>query len=465
MQFAVGATRPSATSAASATSTTLVEVIAAKRDGKRHAPGEIERLLDALGRGELADYQMAAWLMAVYFRGLDEGETEALTLAMLRSGVTLDLSRVPGAKVDKHSTGGVGDKVSIALAPLVAACGVPVPMVSGRGLGHTGGTLDKLEAIPGFRTQLSVDEFARAVAEVGCAMIGQTAEIAPADKRIYALRDVTATVESVPLIVASILSKKLAEGIDALVLDVKVGAGAFMKTHSAARTLAEALVRVGTRAGKRVSALLTDMDAPLGAAVGNAIETREALDVLAGGGPPDLVECTMRLGIEMLLLGGRAQVEGEARALLERAVASGSAARVAEQMIERQGGDPRVVADRSRLALAPETVAVLAPRDGFVARVDALGIGLAAVAMGAGRTRADQSIDPSVGIFLEAKPGANVVRGQAVAQLYVRARSEASAIAERVAAAFAYADESPTSPPLVLERIADPNSTPASSSI
>lgn len=269
-------------------SRTLVELIAAKRDGLRLSDAEIARLVASLTSGELADYQMTAWLMAVFFRGLDEGETTALTDAMLRSGRVLDLSSIPGVKVDKHSTGGVGDKVSIVLAPLVAACGVPVPMVSGRGLGHTGGTLDKLEAIPGFRTDLDPAEFTRIVRDVGCCMIGQTSEIAPADKRIYALRDVTATVECIPLIVASILSKKLAEGIDALVLDVKVGRGAFMKTEADAYRLADALVRVGERAGKRVVALLTDMDAPLGRAVGNALETREALDVLGGGGPPDL---------------------------------------------------------------------------------------------------------------------------------------------------------------------------------
>ena len=272
---------------------TFVEIIAAKRDGEALPSAEIASLVEGLGRGDLADYQMAAWLMAVYFRGLDDAETVALTQAMLGSGRVLELAGVPGVKVDKHSTGGVGDKVSIALAPLVAACGVPVPMVSGRGLGHTGGTLDKLEAIPGFRTQLSAADFARIVGEVGCCMIGQTAEIAPADRRIYALRDVTATVECIPLIVASILSKKLAEGIDALVLDVKVGRGAFMKDLPRATALAEALVRVGTQAAKSVVGLLTDMESPLGAAVGNAVETREALDVLAGGGPADLVECTL----------------------------------------------------------------------------------------------------------------------------------------------------------------------------
>jgi len=440
---------------------TLVELIAAKRDGLRLANDEIARLVGGLSSGDLADYQMTAWLMAVFFRGLDDEETAALTDAMLHSGRTIDLSGVPGVKVDKHSTGGVGDKVSIALAPLVAACGVPVPMVSGRGLGHTGGTLDKLEAIPGFRTQIDADDFARIVRDVGCCMIGQTAEIAPADKRIYALRDVTATVECIPLIVASILSKKLAEGIDALVLDVKVGRGAFMRNEEDARALADALVRVGARAHKSIVALLTDMDAPLGRAVGNAVETREALDVLAGSGPPDVLECTLRLGAEMLVLGGRATAEEDARAQLLYAIASGAAARTAERMIEAQGGDPRVVADRQRLEVAADEVIVGAPAEGFVTRVDALGIGLAAVAMGAGRTRADQAVDHGVGILVDAKPGARVVRGTPLARLRVRRRSDAGEIVYRVRAAFAIGASPPEERPLVLGRICDANSTPA----
>ena len=432
---------------------TLVELIAAKRDGARLSPADVTRLIEALMSGELADYQMAAWLMAVYFRGLDDEETTALTDAMLHSGRVLDLGGVPGVKVDKHSTGGVGDKVSIALAPLVAACGVPVPMVSGRGLGHTGGTLDKLEAIPGFRTDLSAQDLARIVRDVGCCMIGQTAEIAPADKRIYALRDVTATVECIPLIVASILSKKLAEGIDALVLDVKVGLGAFMKDEASARQLAAALVRVGTRAGKRVVALLTDMDAPLGVAVGNAVETREALDVLAGEGPADTVECTMRLGAEMLVLGGAARDDAEAHAALAGAIASGRAARAAERMIEAQGGDPRVVADRSRLQVAAGELVVESPRDGFVTRADAYAIGLAAVAMGAGRTRADQAVDHAVGILVEKKPGSRVARGEPLARLRVRDVAGAAPIAERVRGAFVVSDAPPGPRPLVLDRI------------
>jgi pyrimidine-nucleoside phosphorylase len=435
---------------------TLVELIAAKRDGETLTSSEITRLISALGTGELADYQMSAWLMAVFFRGLDDAETVALTDAMLRSGRVLDLSRVPGFKVDKHSTGGVGDKVSIALAPLVAACGVPVPMVSGRGLGHTGGTLDKLEAIPGFSTQLPVEDFARIVGEVGCCMIGQTAEIAPADKRMYALRDVTATVECIPLIVASILSKKLAEGIDGLVLDVKVGRGAFMKTEKDARALAEALVRVGTRAGKKVVALLTDMEAPLGVAVGNAMETREALDVLAGGGPPDLVECTMRLAAEMLVMAGVAKGGEDAAVRLAAAIATGAAAGTAERMIRAQGGDARVVSDRSRLEVAREEVVVEAPHDGTVTRVDALGIGLAAVAMGAGRTRADQAVDHAVGIYVDARPGMRVNKGQPLARLRVRSKGDAAAVVERVASSFVLGEVPPSKRSLVLGRISAP---------
>ena len=289
-----------------------VELIIAKRDGGTHAPAEIRAFIDAFVRGEVADYQMSAWLMATFLRGLDDVETVALTEAMLHSGDVLRLPSVELGKVDKHSTGGVGDKISICLAPLVAACGVAVPMISGRGLGHTGGTLDKLEAIPGYSVNIDAKKFERIVREVGVSMIGQTARLAPADKRIYALRDVTGTVECIPLIVASILSKKLAEGIDGLVLDVKVGRGAFMKDLASARALAKALVRVGTRAGKRVVALLTDMSVPIGTTIGNALETREAIEVLNDLGPPDTRELTLALGVEMLLLGGAAKRPAEA---------------------------------------------------------------------------------------------------------------------------------------------------------
>lgn len=433
---------------------TLVELIAAKRDGRALDAADVRRVIAAYMDGSLADYQMSALLMAVFFRGMDDAETVALTEAMLHSGRVIDLASVPGTKVDKHSTGGVGDKVSICLAPIVAACGVPVPMVSGRGLGHTGGTLDKLEAIPGFRTDLGVGDFARIVGDVGACLIGQTAEIAPADKRIYALRDVTATVECIPLIVASILSKKLAEGIDGLVLDVKVGRGAFMKTEANARALAEALVRVGRRAGKRVTALLTAMDAPLGCTVGNAIETREAIDVLHGRGPRDLIACTLALADEMLVVGGVAKDAGEARAKTTQAIASGAAAERMRKLIALQSGDPRVVDDPSRLEVASVEVVVRAPRAGFVATIDALEVGLASVAMGAGRTRADQKVDAAVGITVDAKPGAEVRAGDALARLHVRANdASAEATAARVRDAFVIADARAAEAPLVIGRI------------
>ncbi|MFT3772808.1 MAG: thymidine phosphorylase [Minicystis sp.] len=432
---------------------TLVELIARKRDNHSLTEAQIQRIVRAYVEGELADYQMSALLMAVFFRGMDDAETVALTRAMLRSGDEIDLSDVPGVKVDKHSTGGVGDKVSICLAPLVAACGVPVPMISGRGLGHTGGTLDKLEAIPGFDVRLDVETFRRIVREVGACMIGQTDRLAPADRRMYALRDVTATVESIPLIVASILSKKLAEGIDALVLDVKVGRGAFMKTDGDARALARAMVRVGTAAGKKMVALLTDMSAPLGRAVGNAIETREALEVLHGKGPADLVECTLALGSEMLRLGAVAHTDAEAREQMAAAIASGRAVEVMERMVAAQGGDAGVVRDPSRLRHAEVTVPIVATEAGFVTAVDPLEIGLACVAMGAGRTRADQKVDPAVGVHLDVARGDQVERGTVLARLFVRHGRDGVPIEPRVRNAFRIGPKAEPIPPLVLDRI------------
>jgi pyrimidine-nucleoside phosphorylase len=429
----------------------IVESIAHKRDGGALEPDEIRRIIADFLAGKVADYQLTALLMAIFFRGMTDAETVSLTEAMLHSGTVLDLSSIPGIKVDKHSTGGVGDKVSICLAPMVAACGVPVPMVSGRGLGHTGGTLDKLEAIPGFRTDLSTADFARIVAEVGTCMIGQTKDIAPADKRIYALRDVTATVECIPLIVASILSKKLAEGIDGLVLDVKVGKGAFMKDEARARELATALVRVGTRAGKKVVALLTRMDAPLGIAVGNANETSEALDVLEGKGPDDLTELTLALGAEMLVLGAKAKDIAEGRAKLEACVKDGRAVTVAEKMIAAHHGDPKVVRDRSRLPAAKTKVSVVAERAGFISDVDALAIGRAGVAMGAGRQRAEDAVDPAVGIMVYGKPGMKVEKGQELATIHVHSAN--AEIEERVKRAFTIEDAAPKIGPLVIGRI------------
>ncbi len=430
---------------------TLVELLAHKRDGHAHREQDIARLVRSLSDGTMADYQMSAWLMAVYLRGLSDDETVWLTQAMLRSGIEVDLSDVPGFKVDKHSTGGVGDKVSIALAPLVAAAGAPVPMVSGRGLGHTGGTLDKLEAIPGFSTQMSTADYARIVREVGTCMIGQTADIAPADKRMYALRDVTATVECVPLIVASILSKKLAEGIDGLVLDVKVGRGAFMKTEARARELADALVRVGTLGGKRVTAVLTRMDAPLGATIGNANETREALELLHGRGPADLKECTYVLASEMLRLAGLAESDQEAHSILDHVIASGAAVETMAKMVRAQGGDAAVVLKPSLLVDAPVAIDVCSTQSGFVTEIDALEVGLTAVAMGAGRTRADQPVDPLVGIEVLKKPGSEVREGECMARIHVRSGTDASAFSQRIFRAFAVGAIAPTELPLVLD--------------
>jgi pyrimidine-nucleoside phosphorylase len=429
-----------------------VLVIQKKRDGRQLSRSEIEAAILAYVRGQWADYQMSALLMAMFLKGMSDAETVALMGAMLHSGKVLSLKSIPGSKIDKHSTGGVGDKVSICLAPLVAACGVRVPMISGRGLGHTGGTLDKLAAIPGFRTDLDAESFERIVRETGACIIGQTAEIAPADKRIYALRDVTATVDSIPLIVASILSKKLAEGIDGLVLDVKAGRGAFMQDRKSAKKLAQALVRVGRRAGKRVSALITDMSTPLGRCVGNALETREALELLAGQAPPDLLECTLALGEEMLVLGRVAKDRAAARRRLNKALLDGSAARVMRNMIRAQGGDGDVVSNPALLPRAPLEFEVLAPRAGFVGSIDAREVGLAAVALGAGRTRADQPVDLAVGIELLAKPGDAVKKGAPLARLHVRV--PAPHVADQVLAAFRVTPRRPRPTPLVLERIA-----------
>jgi pyrimidine-nucleoside phosphorylase len=429
-----------------------VLTIQKKRDGGELTKTEIDGVVAAFVHGDVADYQMSALLMAMFLRGMSDRETVALMEAMLHSGTVLSLKGVRGPKIDKHSTGGVGDKVSICLAPLVAACGVRVPMISGRGLGHTGGTLDKLAAIPGFRTDLDAASFERIVREAGACFIGQTAEIAPADKRIYALRDVTATVESIPLIVASILSKKLAEGIDGLVLDVKVGRGAFMQDPKSARKLAETLVSVGARAGKRVSALLTDMSSPLGRSVGNALETREALELLAGQAPSDLLECTLALGEEMLVLGRVAKNRTAARKRLIKVLLDGSAARVMERIVRAQGGDPDVVANPALLPRAPLEVELRSKTSGFVDTIDAREIGLASVALGAGRTRADQPIDLAVGIEILAKPGDAVNKGTPLARLHVRA--PADDVADRVLGAFRFTQRRPRPVPIVLERIA-----------
>jgi len=430
------------------------EIIHAKRDGRAIAAPDLRALVDGFTRGDVPDYQMAAFCMAVFFRGMDDAEVGALTDAMLRSGDVLDLSDVPGAKVDKHSTGGVGDKVSLALAPLAAACGVKVPMISGRGLGHTGGTLDKLEAIPGFRTDLTVDRFRALVREVGACLVGQTERLAPADRRLYALRDVTATVESIPLIAASIMSKKLAEGIDALVLDVKVGSGAFMKTPADARALARTLVAIGRGMGKRVSALLTDMSQPLGRAVGNALEVVETVELLRGGGPPDLRDVTVELTAEMLVLGGAAPDGAAARTAVLAAIADGRGLAKLEEIVRAQGGDPRALQDPDRLPRAPRTYDVGAAAGGFVREIDAEALGLAAVALGAGRARVEDRVDSAVGLVVHKRLGDPVGRGEPLCTVHEGDRSEPRArVAARVEAAFRIGAAGVAPPQLVVERL------------
>jgi pyrimidine-nucleoside phosphorylase/thymidine phosphorylase len=435
----------------------VYDLIHRKRDGGRLTADELGALIRGYTAGEIPDYQLAAFCMAVFFRGMDDGEVQALTDAMLRSGDVLDLSDIPGAKVDKHSTGGVGDKVSLPLAPLAAACGVRVPMVSGRGLGHTGGTLDKLEAIPGFRVELPVERFVELVRSHGLALIGQTARLAPADKRLYALRDVTATVESIPLIAASIMSKKLAEGIDALVLDVKVGRGAFMKTLPEARRLAQTLAAIGRGMGKRVTALLTAMEQPLGRAVGNALEVVESIELLRGGGPPDLRELTVALTAEMVLLAGLTPDLAAGRRAVEAAIADGRGLAKLREIVAAQGGDPAAIDDPTRLPRAARIVPVTAGAGGVVEAIDAEAVGLAAMALGAGRARVEDRIDPAVGVVLSVKVGERVEAGQPLCLVHRNAGGEPQdRVAERLRAAYRVGPGPAPVTPLVLERLAAP---------
>jgi pyrimidine-nucleoside phosphorylase len=400
-------------------------VIEAKRDGEALDPALLVAFLEAYLRGEIPDYQMAAFLMAAYLRGLDEAETEVFVRCMLESGSTLDLSALPGPKVDKHSTGGVGDKVSLALAPLVAALDVFVPMISGRGLGHTGGTLDKLEAIPGFQTDLSLTRFRQVVRDVGCAMIGQTTEIAPLDRRLYALRDVTGTVSSIPLISASIMSKKLAEDLDGLLLDVKVGSGAFLAAEEGARALAEKMVAIGTGRGLGTVALLTAMDRPLGRAVGVGLETAEAIECLRGGGPDDLRELVLVEAVEMLRLARSEVTESEARQRTESALDSGAALERFTRMVEAQGGDPRVVEAPWMLHTAPERREVRAESEGVVLEVAPRPLGEGVIALGGGRTMMHQPVDPGVGFVLAVTPGDRVAAGDLLGVVHSRDASDA----------------------------------------
>ena len=426
-----------------------VDVIRKKRDCAELSQEEIEGLVNAYTSGDIPDYQVAAWLMAVVLRGMSRAETAALTDAMLRSGEVLDLSALAPKKVDKHSTGGVGDKTSLVLAPLAAAAGVAVPMISGRGLGHTGGTLDKLEAIPGFNVNLPVAEFRRVLDVCGCAMIGQTAEIAPADRKLYALRDVTGTVESPYLICASIMSKKLAEGIDALVLDVKTGSGAFMKKEEDAAFLAELMVETGERMGKQVVALLTDMDQPLGNMIGNALEVVEVIDVLKGRGPADLRELCLELAGWMLHLGGGAKTVSEGKQRSAELISSGKALEKFRQIVELQGGDARVIDDAKRLPQAAHTVEVASARAGYVSAMQCEHIGTACVILGGGRERKEDSVDPAVGIVLHRKVGDKIVAGEPLATIYYNDEARAERARQLIEASCEISAAAPKQRPLV----------------
>ncbi|MDE2875570.1 MAG: thymidine phosphorylase [Gemmatimonadota bacterium] len=430
------------------------QVIARKRDGHALSSHELEGFLKDYLDGQVGDDQMAAFLMAVFFRGMGDGELDVLVDVMLHSGEVLARDGVGAPRVDKHSTGGVGDKVSLVLAPLAAELGLVVPMMSGRGLGHTGGTLDKLESIPGFRTRISLDRFDRILRDVGCAMIGQTEEIAPLDRRLYALRDVTGTVPSLPLITASIMSKKLAESLDGLVLDVKVGEGAFLSEMDDARALARAMAGVGSARGLAVTAVLTAMDRPLGRTVGNALEVREAVDCLAGGGPGDLREVVTELAAEMALAGGVVPELGEGRRRAAEGLAGGGALARFERLVAAQGGTLRLPQDGYGLPAAPVTRVVAANRSGVVSRIDPHALGYGVIPMGGGRTRQDQEIDPRVGFELQIRVGDRVSRGDPLAVVHGASRDDLFIGARVIHEAVTVADGPETAPlPLVLERI------------
>jgi pyrimidine-nucleoside phosphorylase len=426
------------------------ELIERKRDGGELTSDELAELMSGYAEGAIPDYQLAAFLMAVFFRGLTSAETYAMTDALIRTGEKVDLHRALGRKVvDKHSTGGVGDKTSIAVGPIVAACGVPFGKMSGRGLGHTGGTLDKLESIPGFRIELSTGEFIDQVRAVGLAIVGATADLVPADKKLYALRDVTATVDNYSLIAASIMSKKIAGGADAIVLDVKVGDGAFMKARADAEQLAEVMIDLGRRAGREVVSLISDMDQPLGYAVGNALEIREAIATLQGAGPPDFVELVAEASAQLLALSDLDVGYDEARGRVEEAIASGSAVSAYERWIVAQGGDPAEAA----LPTAPVVSEAPAPRDGHVSSLGAVQVGNAALRLGAGRRTKDDEVDHAVGIVLRKKRGDSVAAGEAVAEVHAQDEAAATAAVADVLAAYEFADDAPPERGVILDVI------------
>ena len=429
------------------------DIIRKKRNGQELSREEISFIVDRHTRGEIPDYQAAAFLMAVFLRGMTPRETTDLTELMLHSGEVLDFSTLPGAKVDKHSTGGVGDKTSLVIAPIVAAAGVTVPMISGRGLGHSGGTLDKLESIPGFNVNLSLDQFRGVLKQANCALIGQTKEIAPADKKLYALRDVTATIESIPLISASIMSKKLAEGIDGLVLDVKTGSGAFMKRVEDSRDLARMMVEIGTRMGKRMVALITDMDQPLGREAGNALEVVESLETLKGRGPDDLTTLCLELAGWMLLLAGVVADIEEGRARSRKLIDSGEALAKFRQIIALQGGRAECVEDYSVLPRARARSEVKSTATGFVARIETEQVGLAAMLLGAGRERVEDQVDHAVGITVQKKAGDRVERGEPLCTVHYNSEERLAAARELLGKCFQIEHNPPPARPLVVETI------------
>lgn len=433
----------------------IIDILTAKRDGATLNDEAIQWLVAAYTNGDVTDYQMSAFLMAAFIRGMSDAETQTLTRAMLYSGEVLDLSDLPGIKVDKHSTGGVGDKISLPLAPIVAACGVPVPMISGRGLGHSGGTLDKLESIPGFKVNLSISEYRQQLQQNGLVLIGQTPEIAPADRKLYALRDVTATVPFIPFIASSIMSKKLAEGIDALVLDVKCGRGAFMQTEPEAQKLAQTLVEIGEAFGKPTVGWITNMNAPLGQAVGNWLEVEESVRCLKGENVPEVMELTYALAGEMLCLGGVAETPEVGREMAQEVVINGKAFDKLLKIVDAQGGDPRVLEDTNTYPnLAPaydiyasDTVV------GYVQEVDALTIGKTAVLTGAGRMKKEDPVDPGAGIYLHCKPGSAVHPGTRLATLYTHKADDVSSLQHAVVSAYRFGEEMPASAPLLMQRV------------
>ncbi len=427
----------------------MYDIILKKRNGGELTGEEIGFFVEGYTKGEIPDYQASALMMAVYFRKMTEGETLALTMAMAHSGDMLDLSGIRGVKVDKHSTGGVGDKTSIALAPMVAACGIPVAKMSGRGLGHTGGTIDKLESFPGFSTGLSKRQFIENVNRIGIAIMGQTADLAPADKKLYALRDVTATVDNMSLIASSIMSKKLAAGADAIVLDVKTGSGAFMKAEDDARALAEEMVKIGKNAGRRTIAVISDMDQPLGFAVGNALEVREAIDTLNGRGPEDFTKLCMTLGSQMLLAGGRAGSVEEAEGLLKEAVKDGSALSRLADFVEAQGGDSSVVYHPEKLPRASVVLPAASPVSGFVSRIACDEVGVCSLILGGGRETKESVIDLSVGLVLQKKTGDYVRAGEPLAFLHANDEGKAREAEKRFLAACTIADAAPEKTPFI----------------